>query len=152
MLSWPGDEACLAWHASDGPPCAPYQRGTLSLRARSPHHSSGTPSRGISTHGRCEPCGKPWESNRWDATHLHCDCVRAACVRSQTPCSVFQHQSEGFGARASHTAVHGLARLHGREHHRRACAARRRRVSVCVKFCFEVVSGLYYCDWLVSSM
>ena len=45
LLSWPGDDAALAWHASDGPPCAPYQRGTLYLRAHSPHHSSGTPSR-----------------------------------------------------------------------------------------------------------
>ena len=58
LLSWPGDDAALAWHASDGPPCAPYQRGTLSLRAHSPHHCCGTPSRGISTHGRFEP----WEA------------------------------------------------------------------------------------------
>ena len=52
-----GDEA-LAWHAPRGPLHPPYQWCRRPLRARAPEQPSGTPSRGISTHGRFEP----WEA------------------------------------------------------------------------------------------
>ena len=54
----PSDDVALAWRAAGS---APARRAsalvTLSLRARSPWHSSRTPSRATPSHGRLQHCG-----------------------------------------------------------------------------------------------
>ena len=91
LLSRPGGDAALAWRASDGPPCAPYQPGT-----HSSHHSSGTPSRGISTRGRFEPWPRDDAALSWHASDGP-PCAPYQAARSPFPSGIGAWRRRGGG-------------------------------------------------------
>ena len=101
-----GGDSALAWRAPGGPSRPPYQWRRLSLRARAPEQSSGTPSRGIST----GVLRRSLRSSTVTAltSGCHASCTRGACM-SLGPPTGWGRMSEGHVHWAPSDAVMAIA-------------------------------------------